>query len=408
MHPVVSIDLGAAYTKLAVRRRPTSHTELLAHDLLHLDEQHICIPSVAAWNADSDRWVFGVDAVDLQSGAGIHVYRNWKPHLFNADGSSPASANGTMPSVPQMAVEYFRWLRETFVPETMGVAVSDDPIARLCVPDFSVGTPQEQRIEAILREAGWRTQTAFCISEPLASLTGALSNGKNCVDLDEAGVPHPLVEEIFAGSEFCNFLRKQPAATERYEVLIIDIGAYTADFGLVRLSDEPQNTFPQCHTQSLPLGIFALDEHVCETLPEAKAEAIRNLSTTDRERYRQVVYGIGMPWRLTADLQIGMGPEAKLIAHGIHWLADAIGDALDAFLDQHEVRSVQEVVLSGGGNGIPRMVHRLTERLAPSGVLGYHLALCEEIPGEAHTFPLSQPVIRGASAIGGASVLFDH
>lgn len=412
MNPVVSIDLGAAYTKLALRRRPSSHTELLAHETLHLDEQHICIPSIAAWRGQSNDWAFGVDAVDLQDGNGVHVYRNWKPLLFQHEAStivresffSPADA----PTVQEMATHYFRWLRQSFLPETLGLPIEGDVTARMCVPDFAIGTPEASQFEAILKQAGWATQTVFCISEPLASLTGALSQGKNSLDLDDSGRPSPRIMDIFADTEFVNFMRTEPGGSSDYRVLVIDIGAYTADFGLVELAPDTQDYFSHCRTHSVPLGILTLDERVCRDLSEEKARAIKRLSPTDRERMRQVIYGIGVPWRLTTDLTIGGNSETKLVAHCVEEQAKAIGNAVDVFLDKEQISRVHEVVLSGGGNGIPRIVNHLIQRLSQREVLGFHLSVPDDNAGGARTFPISQQVVRGASAIGGASVLFDE
>jgi len=411
MNPVVSIDLGAAYTKIALRRKDSGVTELLAHDMLHLDEQHVCIPSVGAWNSRTNQWVFGVDAVDLQSGDGIFVYRNWKPLLFSHRGASFSQSEFATPtdapSVQTMATEFFRWLRETFLPSTLGLPIEGTPAARICIPDFAVGTPAAATLESIIHEAGWCTRSSCCVSEPLASLTGAMSNGRNSIDLDESGDPFPVLSEIFGETEFANYWGSSSLGNTPYQVLVIDIGAYTADFGLVHLAAQCSDYFSLCKTSSQPLGILALDDMICEGLPDEKRTAIRNLSPTDRERMRQVVYSRGLPWRISNDMTLGMDAESKLVANCVESLAERIGDAVDQFLADQQVSDVHEVVLSGGGNGIPRIVSHLTQRLEQRHVLGIHLSETDGYYGSAHPFPISQQVVRGASAIGGASVLFD-
>src|SRR5712672_2560512 len=81
MPPVLSIDFGSAFTKVALRHEPDEPSKILDEPSLNLDTSRICIPTIAASvvRSGATRWAFGVDAAGLKTGNGIRVYRNWKP-----------------------------------------------------------------------------------------------------------------------------------------------------------------------------------------------------------------------------------------------------------------------------------------------------------------------------------------
>jgi len=404
MKPVISIDFGAAYTKIAVRRKLDSRSCLLTHESLNLDEQHVCIPSIAALRETDGRWLFGVDAVDLSDGNGIYVFKNWKPQLFG----SYDEARYSVEQVEDAAVEYFRWIRNGLLPSMLGDEASSAHL-RVCVPDFTVNTRASSRFDQLLAKAGWNSEVSFCISEPFANMTGAMSQGYNSVTTDAAGTPVPDLREIFSESEYVNYFKGSKAGEERrYVVLIIDIGAYTTDLAVVHIGPDAEAYAPMCGTHSIPMGVIKLDDMVKEALPAKKRFAIEELSATDRERLRQMVYSRGMMWYVTPDMLVGEGDEFDKINGCVSEFANQIGDAVDKFLEDNETASIQEVVLSGGGNNIPTVVDILGKRLAKRKVLAFHAAVEEAMFESARTIPLNQLVHRGASALGGASVIFDH
>ena len=80
---------------------------------------------------------------------------------------------------------------------------------------------------------------------------------------------------------------------------------------------------------------------------------------------------------------------------------------LDEFLRRHRPNRVQEVVLTGGGNNIPELVRRLRKALAPWNVSTFYLPKAGAPFDGARQVEIVPGVVRGASAVGGASVLFD-
>ncbi|MEM1296257.1 MAG: hypothetical protein AAGH89_12890 [Verrucomicrobiota bacterium] len=429
MKPAISIDFGAAYTKVAIRRQPDTPSELLNHDSLDLDPLHVCIPTIAAWSASRDQWVFGADAADMRSSDDIYVFRNWKKALFESGdkifdpesqvGSifyqAPAIEGETDPKMKARTVglKYFHWLKNELVPSMAGSGgVTEEAIMRICIPDFALNSLEASSFDDLLTDAGWKTLSSFCISEPLANLTGALSQGRNFMNQDDDGEPMPDVSQIFQGSDLINFINSFDASTmdeeppSVYSVLIIDVGAYTADFGLVAIDLESLGYFPLCETNSEPLGISHLDEMVQNRLPDAKKQAIRKLSSMDLEKMRRSVYSEETAWEHPEVGKIGEADEAAIVQSCITELATEIGKSLDGFLNEHETTHIDEVILTGGGNNIPRLVDELGKQLSGKGAKTFHAANVKETIGSARAVPLNAEVVRGASAIGGASVLF--
>ena len=91
--PVLCIDFGSAYTKVAIRRDPNEASELIRSEALRLDELRVCVPSIVLLDQRSKQpvWECGMKAVDRAAGPGIQIFRNFKPHLFRESPPEPAS-----------------------------------------------------------------------------------------------------------------------------------------------------------------------------------------------------------------------------------------------------------------------------------------------------------------------------
>ncbi len=109
--PLIGIDFGSAYTKVAFRSKPREPSQILTDLNLAFDEDHICIPSILASTTRSDgvRWVCGPDADGLIEGDGIKIHRNWKQALFREKGSpSPGSKKLSDDEVDEQLASFFR------------------------------------------------------------------------------------------------------------------------------------------------------------------------------------------------------------------------------------------------------------------------------------------------------------
>ena len=418
MRPAISIDFGAAYTKIALRKTPNSTTTLLRHERLRLDEEHVCIPSIAAWRESDDRWIFGADAVDLQTGQGIHVYRNWKPILFSppTDVLDPESSIGRLfyfhldggddwPPIKKLAVKYFEWLLQVMLPGLLDFNELEDPVLRISLPDFageeSVYTYQMQEI---FLEAGWDSPWVFCEPEPMTNLAGALSQGKNQVT-EEDGTLIPDIHRIFSGSGMINYLdlTSKKDVEDSFTMLLVDIGAYTSDFAMVTIDATEEGGLPPCEAHSEPYGIEMLDGLVKHGLSKEKADIISTLSATDREAFRRTVYTENRSWSIN-NITIGDGEDREIVEKCIRGMTTRIYNEIDDFMTALGIEKIDEVVFTGGGSNIPRITTRLAERLQEKGVKTFHGFNLPEM--STRTVQIGQQVVRGSSAIGGASVLF--
>ncbi|MDF1816123.1 MAG: hypothetical protein P1V20_28235 [Verrucomicrobiales bacterium] len=422
MRPAISIDFGAAYTKIALRREPDSTTQLLTHEKLRLDEGHVCIPTIAAWREADDRWIFGGDAVDIQPGEGVHVFRNWKPVLFAPPGKilDPQSSIGRLfyynlqdgesenwPPIKKLAVKYFEWLLDVMLPVLIDFSNLKDPVLRISIPDFSEDDSlYSYQMQEILLEAGWESPYVFCEPEPMTNIAGALSQGKNAVSANASGTVTPDVNQIFSGSGMIDYIELASGDDEApgFTMLLADIGAYTTDFAMITIDGGAEGGLPPSEAHSVPFGIEMLDNLVKHGLPVEKTEIIEKLSSTDREAFRRTVYSEGRSWSFN-NVTIGEPEDRQIVEKCINGMATRISNEIVNFMDQFAVSKINEVVITGGGSNIPGITRRIVERLSGRGVETFHAATPVDA-GPAKSILLNQQVVRGSSAIGGASVLF--
>jgi hypothetical protein len=78
--PMLSIDFGNSYTKVAIRGDRNEVTKAYDERTLQYDEDKICIPTLTALVTDAsgrDRWYFGTQVALLKDTPRVRVYRNW-------------------------------------------------------------------------------------------------------------------------------------------------------------------------------------------------------------------------------------------------------------------------------------------------------------------------------------------
>ncbi|MEM0969848.1 MAG: hypothetical protein AAGJ31_10890, partial [Verrucomicrobiota bacterium] len=181
MNPTLAIDLGAAFTKVAFRPQPDAPARLLTHPDLSFDEHRFCIPTVAATDTRTERWVYGADAMDLPHRGAIEVYRDWKSCLFQPKKERPvgfSSMDEAKPSVVEffqftfpylrareVAGRFLGWLREEMIPEMLGHPIPDGVQVQLCVPDFVIRGDLGHLCEQMMQEAGFENYGFYTLSE---------------------------------------------------------------------------------------------------------------------------------------------------------------------------------------------------------------------------------------------------
>lgn len=404
---ILGVDLGSAYTKLAIRRDWDDESQLLHVPSLASNDATFCIPSVVArvHRGSGERWLVGRDASVQLRGPGVDLYENWKAGLL---GSSWMVKGEQCRAV---AVQFFRGLRDHLGHTTPNVL--DLPI-RLCVPRLTTprahaGQQLQKLMLEVLREAEWpiaeRRRTVY---EPEANAVGVLTGGKNVTWLPryidfQPGGRSVRLDKMLDNKLLAAFRDWEKGAT--YGALVVDIGAFTTDFGYVvfdarQWSDEWNK--PRIIQESVELGVQDLDNRVKKALtPDCRA-AVASASVAEWDQQKAELYS-GRPVafrRPRGRVVVGQGAEGERITREVNGFAERVVKATWNFLGRHSTKQVHAAILTGGGALIPGVRRALEKALGAAGV---------RLPAgfEARAGQL-RSLVRGGSAIGACSVFFEE
>ncbi|MCZ2342389.1 MAG: hypothetical protein LC104_11420 [Bacteroidales bacterium] len=417
---VFCIDFGSAFTKVALRADPSATTELIKlPGAWGLGGSDFCFPSMVAINRRdpaNQRCVFGQDVVDLKTGNGIDVYRNWKKWLFqdvsdSATGSalsplmtllhseefhrlaasygvSPAEGrflrqiisageelHGKPATSPQslevrqqqfagkLAAHYFTWLRKQVLEacrklDKTGLRYEDIP-ARVTTPKFPGENPGVESLCQALKQAGWQLHPEQpVVTEPESNVIGVLTSGHNVI------TPKQKIQftDMFAKGPFQKVL-KDPEDHPAYRAFVVDIGAFTTDLAAFTLDtggktlDDPRTGYVITQ-KSVPIGISQLDEQIqaaVNAVSNERGEVMAQLTAADWEEYRRAVYAqSGKPFRIVGiNIALGKGVDEIPIRETIHQFSQNIAAEVAAFCADHDPVGTEELILSGGGSMIP-------------------------------------------------------
>ncbi|MEN0068340.1 MAG: hypothetical protein AAGA48_39840 [Myxococcota bacterium] len=402
--PSLCIDLGASFTKIAYRDRPDATSRLLQDNDLP-DDQHFCIPSVAARNVARDVWVFGVEAMDLKSGSRVEVFQNWKAQLFDPDREVTFDVLDDIPDEVRkvllegdpalraldVATRFLAWLHDEQLPAMLGSTDFRDAQVQLCVPDFVLDDPLAMRLEGILRDIGFRNASTYTLSEPKANLIGVLTEGANA--LTRNGRPNPAV--MFGDTTVLKRLAHPGQA-----VLLVDVGAFTTDFALAGFSQELDAGFAQDPSHSMAHGIRKLDEWLLADAPDLDRERVE-ASAAEREHFHATIHG-----GIAGPRPEEFGLTQPVVDETVGRFTQAILDGIETFVNQHEPEGLVAAVLTGGGSNIRGIANRLARALYERDIATLHAPKDTDAPLDRVMYGLRPELVRGASAIGGCSILY--
>ena len=469
---VFSIDLGSAFTKVALRSDPGADARLLPLSTRGVEDVDFCFPSVVAVDRRGARpaVVIGDKAADLQSGNGVEVYRNWKKWLFatpqgtggprkppletllesddlrqlaerfgvsagqvaylqqlvTTARSLISGPGGRVVSVEShqqanaalIAVHFFVGLRLQVLeacnqlPLT-GLKFEAIPV-RLSVPAFALPTGGEPHaackvLTDALQKAGWPLHPERpIISEPYSNAIGILTKGSNVLRRTTVDL-----SGMFSKGPIISAI-KDPDHYSPYRAIVIDIGAFTTDFAAVEWKPgEEATTNPDTgftvREQSLPLGISDLDATVQASLPKEKADALRQLKAIDWDDFRKAVYTDGKGFRLRAGV-VGASADVGGVSEAITAFANQVATEVEKFCADLPQTSLQELILTGGGSSIPAARDAVI-RAAQTGGRSYaktHAPALKRTAGGPTVVKLDERFTRGGSALGGASIYYER
>ncbi len=334
------------------------------------------------------------------------------------------AAEETGEETRSIALGFFRWLREELVDpacKKVGLKSADGIPTRISLPSFGGATKAELLLCEILDEAGWTPdEKAPALAEPLANAIGTFTEGLNATHRPRQRVM-PNYGRMFASTGLLQAMRKATLADgpKVAWAMIADLGGYTIDFAMVglllddidsRIEGEIDGKKRSAHT-SKPLGVSALDERVRRELGPAKAEAFAAIaSDPDQQRlkaFHSKVYGSLRPYSLGRRGTIGTGEEMHRIRDVVDDFAEEIAGYAEAFLEANQYDTIDDLILTGGGSMIPAVRKALRDRMSPYGWAKTHMYFEPAATLTARSHRLDERMLRGATALGGASVYFD-
>jgi hypothetical protein len=432
---LIAIDLGSAYTKVAIRRDWNGESDLLRDLPLASDEVDFCVPSVVARveGRGDTRWMIGAAAGAQAPGKGVTIFRYWKARLFatgaqaevSRDEMGQAAQAYGSEDYEQVATQFFRGLREGLEHSPYGEDIAASAV-RVCVPRIDA-PDMDGRIGGILHAAGWRpAHGRVTVYEPESNACGMFTRGRNATWYPPAApftprAGHSLhLMKMLEPEGLLQALRRMSGS---FGVLVIDIGGFTTDFGYVQFdtsfsSDDWHR--PRIVQQSYELGIRELDQAIYESLDEDAQQAIRRLSPARWDALKVDLYR-GAPVTLGDVRGRPLAIDGERTAEALRRFAERVIQVRDTFLRDHVRGPINAQTLTGGGSMIAPLhravvralgtdegarVYDLLDEHEPRQTLSQRGGRVDEQAIEARARRNAE-LVRGGSAIGGTSVFFE-
>jgi hypothetical protein len=339
--------------------------------------------------------------------------------------------NGASPSQTDMDVKFvgrgfFEWLKNFVAPicQSHGFGKIERIPTRITLPSFGSVSKSELLLMELLEDAGWKLdKKSPTLSEPLANAIGTFSEGLNTVYKPQGSAKKsPNYASMFQNTGLLEVVRKAILSDgpKVSWVMIADLGGFTLDFAMVglRLDDIDSrfggtiNGHPQIAKHSEAIGVTTLDKRVRVVLNPEKRALFEDLEKHPDQKLlesaHRFIYGKLRPIRLR-NVTIGEGEEGRRIGKVIHQFSMEIAEYAEKFLQLYQYERIDDLVLTGGGMMIPSVRDILIEKLQSTyGIRKVHMYMPEgpAIQGTKHA--MSQKLVRGATALGGASVYFDY
>ena len=466
---VFCVDFGSAYTKVALRRDPQARGELVAC----ADIAELWAPTVVAadWSTGEARLDFGYKAAGIKPGGPIKVYTDFKKDLFSTavDASGPppldallqseefaalAAKYNVLPSqvaglrmmtgaaraivggagdrvgttearrqdeAKRVAYHYFKWLRERVMdacgtlPAT-GLKYADIPL-RVTVPVLGEGGDPAQhpgclRLREALGSTGWKLDDRLFVSEPESNAVGILTQASNALTKKQK----INLGEMFGKGPLITVLKGDPHHPT-YRALVIDVGAFTTDFAALSVDtggtafDTSAGAAFGVTQHSVRLGVTNLDASVRAALPTEKQGLLDGLPRKDFEEFQFSAYTEGIGYRPSgARVAIGGDADRDAVQTALAAFSKRLVDEVTAFCEQLQPASMQELILTGGGNNIPTVRDTLLHAATQFGdqqIVKTHAPGIRRVKGGPPVDKLDDNYTRGGSALGGASIYFE-
>lgn len=382
--PVLSIDLGASYTKLAWRPQWGNQVQFNAPSCSLSIDGEFYIPSIAVDLADGKGPKFGTEAAGLNPGAHGRTYRNWKSILFDACPDPNALSEAL-----KIASGYLEWIKRKLVKAHPEYDL-DNAKLRICIPALNEATQGEKYLEEAAIDAGWSSAIQV-IAEPRANLIGLASSGKN-VALDLGRGVNLKWEDMFS-SLFVQAMQVQTQrriATPPVRFAVIDIGAFTTDIGICTIHGTGDVKMSEGIQRSFKEGIATLDRQL-EALILTRGISRQDMNESEFSIHKKSIYQ-------GQRRQIAAGNNAiELEPNCMNLQISDIARKVVEICNEH-ISGRPWYILTGGGFEIPLIRDHVKAALNERGL---------RAAKDSHFTESDRLDVRLATALGGASLAFD-
>ena len=363
--PILSIDLGSAYTKVAFRPQifPGQSFTEESKELI-LDDTAL-IPSIVLRDP-AGTWHFGKTAAGLKPIAGWQAWENWKKALLDSD-DPPDTAI-------VVATNFLSWLRgriQTFVPDIGQTRV------RIALPAFENFGRKSRLLKECMAKAGWNPDLVKPVREPHANIIGLMCRGKNHVTWPANGNTPSLNYGRMLGHNGLlqlaqNFYTNGTRSSRYLKGIVLDIGAYTTDIApmIIDLAAEISHYgdgIEVLNPTSSRLGISAeLDDPLFRELLSLSAFDRSQVTFGQFELLKEVLYK-GEKYVDTnekGEITIGTNDHQQLFDSHFERFAGAVWATLAPVAAQHKP---EWIALTGGGNCITRLSQKIRQRIESAG-----------------------------------------
>ena len=173
---VLSLDIGASYTKIALRKGFSGGVRKSVCSFFMEDNREVLIPSIAIrTNREETPWIFGLDAALTKPDVDMKVYNNWKEHLYDSEPTANTAR------AFHILGEFLSWLRAQLIKS--GVKVHKVTV-RVAVPALNNANRTAQIIAELMELKGWGSPKILKATEPHANAIGLMSKGKNILHIN--------------------------------------------------------------------------------------------------------------------------------------------------------------------------------------------------------------------------------
>lgn len=415
----VSIDLGAAYTKVAHRRtidvNQTGTFKETAKILMVGGEfdktfRSALIPSLAIRTQDPQHpWYFGWDAALMTPGSDMQVFQNWKADLFR-----PANDRVSGMAVI-IAHRFFVWLKSKL--ESAGIDLKKCQ-TRVAMPAFNTFDEKAELIARCMDLSGWDDPTLILkVTEPRANIIGMFAEGQNALMRGQAGLNLNFIQMFGLQNVYIQAARNfflHGGHGNLLKIMVVDVGAFTTDIASL-IFDVTENCdgLHVVQQTSHSLGVInELDKPVFAGLGERHGFSQSQLSFGVCEDLKKSLYNLKKAESVNIksngknfQLNLGSTEDFQFVDDVAKKFAVAVWEKVSAAA---AIEFPERVFLTGGGSLILPVASALNEVAAQSGIHIQNVQQDNEAPITDVWRPWKQTgesLQRLATALGGCNVI---